>query len=163
MIINLEEHYDLCLTLLPSFIYPLFEMFNKFSYKKIIGYCQDSILTQKGDIIELSGCNNPKVLYEWGGLWFDPVNYVSDVDHRYLIFVEKLIDKYHGVRMAISPIDAPWVFISVFLSRATDFYRNTVRWVRKIARKNPLDPFNIDPDIIGKNFQLQQLKMIMND
>ncbi len=166
MIIRVRGVYNPYLTLYPSFIYPLFThktIDGRYIVRKDIGvYKGLSITFSMGESYILVSRDDieSSFIYDITGLWFNPRDYVVDVKSRYRVFVEELVDRLESVRIAVSRIDRGWVFTSVFLSRATSFHKNTVRWVRAIASRY-IDPLECNPLIVGGNFQLKQLSRLL--
>jgi len=160
--IKLLKPYDLLLTFYPSFTYS----FYRFRGNKIIkdtGICSGTIFTFYSDHVVIDGPCSKDVARELLGLWFDPVEYVDTVDQRYRDYVLSLVNRFNGIRLAISPSDRIWVFISVFLSKATKFHTNTVKWVRKIASIGLDDFIKTGYRSIGNSFQLKQLWHLLNE
>lgn len=169
-LIHINEPFEPFLTIYPSFIYPLFDIVARdhlLVLRKSIGYIKNTVITidMRRSIVSCENIDSidQQVIEELLGLWFKPWNYLSDVERKYLNFIEKIIDKHGGVRIAISPKDRKWVFISVFLSRATSFHTNTVKWVKKIGLSGILDPFNTNYLSLGKNFQLKQINELLSN
>lgn len=162
--IHLDEPYDFYLTLYPSFIYPLFEFTKRGSsyiIKKSIGALQGSSIIVDENLVCYKGLDH-RVVEEWLGLWFKPWSIIGDVEEKYLGFIENVLNKFSSIRIAISPLDRPWVFIAVFLSHNTSFHVNTVKWIKKIGSVNPVNPLDINPLVAGKNYQLVQLSEILD-
>ncbi len=159
--IELPKGYNLELTLYPSFTYPFYRSLGNVLVKDI-GVCRGTTFTFYSDRVVVEGNCSRDTIEELLGLWFNPWNYIDDVDPEYRDYVQDLIERYHGVRLAISSEDKIWLFISVFLSRTTSFHTNTVRWIRKIALHG-LDHFIREGyGFVGNSFQLKQLWILLN-
>ncbi|RLG84338.1 MAG: hypothetical protein DRO40_01485 [Thermoprotei archaeon] len=161
---TINEPYDPYLTIYPSFLYPFFDYINNYKkWVKTCGYCKGAVIEFRDNTILLHNCNDDKVLPYWTGLWFVPRILLYDIEPRYMGFIENLVEKFEHIRLAISPQDPIWVFISVFLSRNTNFHTITVKWIKDIARFYENDPTGINVLKIGRSYQLRQLKELLGD
>ncbi len=163
--IVLKTSYDPYLTFYPSFIYPLFKhrvYGRNYTIVKAIGEHKGLAIRIEDNIVYIDRDVDERFLLDITGLWFDPLAYVNDVKDAYSDFVLKLIEKYRCIRIAISPYDRVWIFISIFLSRATSFHRNTVKWIKELHDKCLYNnPLYCDPLVVGRNFQLRQLHELL--
>lgn len=160
--IELARQYDYLLTFYPSFTYPLYRFSENKAIKEFGACSKSTFIFYKDRIIVESRCNRDSI-EEMLGLWYDPLEYIDVVDQRYRDYVRAIVDRFSGIRLAISPHDRIWVFIAVFLSKATSFHINTVKWIRKIASIGLNNFIKSGYESIGKNFQLKQLWQLLNE
>ncbi len=152
--------YDLYLTLYPSFITTMFVPFKRDEWVKRFGYCQGVRIRQEGDGVWYEGNCDESYVKLLTGLWFEPWNYLHEVERKYLEIIERLIEKFACIRLAISPYDHERIFISTFLSRVTGYYQNVIRWVQGLLELTGDRPERIDENVVrrvGNSFQLIQL------
>ncbi|MEM0460212.1 MAG: hypothetical protein QXZ31_10130 [Thermofilaceae archaeon] len=143
------EGYSLDLTLKPSFVRALFERRGS-AYVKLAGRSRGAIVYQEGEWVVGEGCSAEELLH-WSGLWLDRLA----VEER----APLLAAAHRGLGLAVDPYDRHLIFVAVFLSRATSWETNVLRWCREIfARAESLDELmELDYASIGKSFQLRQL------
>ncbi len=157
-IVRVEEIFDLEKLFYPSFILPMIDVYRDRAIK-IYGYCSGLKIKKYGSSLEIVHDDIACLDYaeEVLGLWIKPEEYVTHVVRRYREFVDRLIDMYGWLGIATSSRDDVELFTSIFLSRATDFHRNTIRWVRKFLMLPRDNSISIYVEDIGKSFQLKQL------
>ena len=160
--IKLPKQYNLSLTFYPSFTYPLYRFIGNKAIKDI-GVCSGTIFTFYRDHVNIDGSCDKDVIEKLLGLWFDPLEYIDSVNKRYRDYILDLVNRFNGIRLAISPSDRIWVFMAVFLSKATNFHANTVKWVRKIASIGLNNFIKNGYRSIGNSFQLKQLWHLLNE
>ena len=124
------DDYSLELTMYPSFTYTMYIVDHN-RYVKVYGMFRGYTMRQYGKFLEYS--NVPEdVMLLLSGLWYDPVDEMSKASKSIRSKLSKIADTYSCVRLAIDPYDTIHMFISVFLSRRTDFHTNVVKWCRSI-------------------------------
>ncbi|MEM0005868.1 MAG: hypothetical protein QXJ56_03070 [Ignisphaera sp.] len=172
-IVNVDRKIDLNKLLYPSFILPLVEM-NTITNElfKRWGYCKNlKIRKDNGNIVI---AHEEKRCIEYAdeilGLWFDIDRYRKDVSKNYQELIEGMIETHGKIGIATSSNDDVEIFSSIFLSRATDFHRNTVRWLRNafsmfenINRIAYLDNLDSILTSVGNSFQIKQWVAVLRD
>lgn len=99
------------------------------------------------------------------GLWRGPYedrirNLPSDVRPQ----IEALAKAYPGVRLPIAPLDFPYLFVAVVLSKRTDYHKFVLGWCRRIWREFDGSMYSIaqsSPERlggIGTSYQILQLQ-----
>ncbi|MCS7128540.1 MAG: hypothetical protein N3E36_04695 [Sulfolobales archaeon] len=159
---SLNKPYDLMLTLLPSFTYPLFSE-RRGVLIKDYGYCKGMEVQRIESSIIVSGCSNEEFINEVLGLWYDPLNYLNDVSYSFKNLIEELAWSFRKIRLSISTMDRWLVFTACFLSRATNYYSNTVKWVRAIASVNLDSIGEVDLTNVSTSFQVRQLSYLLKN
>ncbi|MEM2794629.1 MAG: hypothetical protein QXY49_02105, partial [Thermofilaceae archaeon] len=149
------EGYNLHSTLAPSFVRALFERKGD-SYVKIAGRSKGAVMYQEGRYVVGKMCSVEELNY-WSGLWLS----------RQLVEEKAplLADMHRDLGLSISPYDKHLIFIAVFLSRATSWEINVLRWCRAIFARtdNPEELLQLDFSQLGKSFQLRQLHEALNE
>ncbi|MEM1749676.1 MAG: hypothetical protein QW369_05435 [Desulfurococcaceae archaeon] len=159
---SLSKPYDLVLTLLPSFTYPLFSE-RRGALVKDYGYCRGMEIQRAESSIVVSGCSNEEFINEVLGLWYDPLNYLSDLSCSFKDLIEELVWSFRKIRLSISTMDKCLVFAACFLSRATNYYSNTVKWVRAIASVDLSSMRRADLSSISSSFQVRQFNYLLKN
>ncbi len=159
---SLNKPYDLVLTLLPSFTYPLFSERGELLIKDY-GYCRGMEVRRAESSIIVSGCSNEEFISEVLGLWYDPMDYLSDLSSPLKNLIEELAWSFRKIRLSISTMDKWLVFASCFLSRATNYYSNTVKWVRAIASVNVDSAKRVDLVSVSTSFQVRQFNYLLKN
>lgn len=149
------EGYNLHSTLAPSFVRALLERKGD-NYVKIAGQSKGAIIYQERGYVVGEMCSVEELNY-WSGLWLS----------RQLVEEKAplLADMHRGLGLSLSPYDKHLIFIAVFLSRATSWETNVIRWCRAIfARADNLEELlQLDFTQLGKSFQLCQLREALNE
>lgn len=162
-VIRLEKPYNLDTSLYPSFTYPFYSRIDGW-YVKILGsYKGLRFKLEDSRMLRFEGLPtvSEDIILELTGLWFDPYDHVSKLSSSKVSRIWPLIEAYEGVGLAIDPYSRLWLFISVALSRHTDFHLNTVRWIRRISSIVD-DPRYLRGEYLGtisRSFQLAQLPL----
>ncbi|MCX8184510.1 MAG: hypothetical protein RMI56_06520 [Sulfolobales archaeon] len=89
-----------------------------------------------------SYCSNRLFINYITGRWFDLDKGLSEVEDVARRAVEDVIERFYCLSVSASPWDKFEVLTAAFLSRNTDYHRNTVRWVKSLLHK--LSNTNID-------------------
>jgi len=163
--ITLPRPLNLELTLYPSFNLALLDKVSEHKYMKIVG--KDS---GKSIIVvsptELISDVSKELLYYLTGEWFNPRRYFSYLKGRVLNIVKLIESHYSTISLSVNPFDKEYIFISIFLSKTTDFHVNVVKWCKRIwktTKGNVAKILKIDMRIIGTSFQLKQLPRALSD
>ncbi len=163
MKINLEN-IDYRLSLYYSYLLPLFRIElidNKFVFIKGHGSCNGLKCIQENNIIE---CNIPDQC--------KPVKYKKILGLNTKKIFDELMDKlnilseniFRKITLIYSDdiADKKIVFLTIFLSRNTDYYRNTVKWINYILENTCLkNPYKCIPLI--RSYQYKQLIEILDE
>lgn len=139
IVIRVEEPYSLDLTMKPSFLSSLYRKVDGWWVKKI-GFLADSLrIKQEGSLLiaECDDILSYKMLVDEvkleSGLWHHPFEYdLDDLPRKFrdsIIFLSKM---YPGVRLAISPRDFNFIFISVLLSKRTKYEVFVKNWITRL-------------------------------
>lgn len=144
------EGYSLEITLAPSFVRALFEKRGS-SYVKIAGRSREAVIYQEDEWVVCEGCSGEELSF-WSGLWLDR----GLVEER----APLLAKAQKGLGLSVDPFDRHLIFTAVFLSRATNWEGNVLKWCRSIfSRAETLDDLlEFDFSRLGRSFQLAQLK-----
>lgn len=148
------DGYNLHLTLAPSFARALFERKGD-SYVKVAGQSEGAVMRQEGEYVVGEGCSADELRY-WSGLW---------LNRRLVEEKASLLAEMHrGLGLSISPYDKHLIFVAVFLSRATSWEANVLKWCRAIfSRASTLEELlQLDFTKLGGSFQLRQLREALN-
>lgn len=162
---------DLGKLLYPSFILPLIEVDVKSNvlFKKW-GYCRNLKIKREDSSITVIHEQEACLWYadEILGLWFDIDRCRRGVSRGYQELIDRLVEMHGELGIATSPSDDIEIFSSIFLSRATDFHRNTVKWLKTILSEyDGLDRITyMDGYVskrIGGSFQIKQWIEVLGD
>ncbi len=160
-VLELRAHdYDLELTLYPSFITTTFRKVRDYEWIKVFGSYRGLALSQRGDVIVVRGPADERAAYRMTGLWYEPERYLIDVSSDLIDVCELLVQSYSKIRIAVNPYDDLYMFMSVFLSRNTDYHVNVMRWVQRIlevAEDRPENVLRVRAEDVGRSYQLRQL------
>ncbi|MEM1675751.1 MAG: hypothetical protein QXX35_03965 [Desulfurococcaceae archaeon] len=124
---------------------------------KKYGYCVGLKCIEKDTSLE---CIIPNKCVNYGG--------ILGIEKKHLVY--KLINNLVKYRrknylekfsFIYSSLDKVFIFITIFLSRNTDYYRNTVKWIKFIIEKNCLsNPFYCVDYI--KSYQYRELTYLLS-
>ena len=113
----------------------------------------------------MAGAESPrglwtKVVEEWLGIWYDPLEEESKLPRSSRSRVDPLVEAYRELRIAISSADREYVFVSSFLSQNTSFHANTCRWVSALAETYGPEFLEkpVDFSRAGSSYQLARLR-----
>lgn len=134
-LIRLEKPYNIDVSLYPSFTYPLYSIVDGWYVKMLGAYRGLRFKLEEPTTLRFEGISavSEDIVLELTGLWFDPYEYASKLPSSRASRIWLLIEAYEEIGLAIDPYSRLWLFVSVALSRHTDFHLNTVRWVRMIS------------------------------
>jgi hypothetical protein len=144
---------DYGLSLYFSYLLPLFEITRKrsgISIHKWTGYC-------RGLVIE---CHDLVCRIKYPGMCSRGfVEKITGIDKHFLVreLFRKMGDGFRvldKITLIYDPIDRFEVFTSIYLSRNTDYYKNTVRWVKEWFRRGC--PGRKDCDTISSSYQFRE-------
>lgn len=171
--IVVTERIDLVKLLYPSFIFPLVEINAETEVLfKRWGYCKNLKAKREGSNIMVTHEQTACLQYadEVLGLWFNINKYRRNVSKSYRELIDKLVEMHGELGIATSPNDDVEIFSSIFLSRTTDFHRNTDRWLRCILseyedlnRILDLDSYSYIFNYVSNSFQVKQWVAVLKD
>ena len=155
------EEFDLDTSLKASFSLPLFERKDANIFVKTYGYKTGLRLEGRLGLLLYDGCSLPEASF-LSGAWFNPFEGAGRLRRRPRLALYELLQVFPGLGLAINPWDIRAMFYSIFLSRNTDYYANTVRWVREMALRagDEAGLALLDPRKFGSSYQLAQLAEI---
>ncbi len=171
--ITLNKRIDINKLFYPSFILPLFEIdVETGTLFKRWGYCRNLKIRRDDNNILVTHEERVCLDYvdEILGLWFDINRYRRNISRNYLELIDRIMEMHGELGIATSSNDDIEIFSSIFLSRITDFHRNTVRWLRSILsihgsldRILHLNNYNNIFKNISNSFQIRQLITALKD
>ncbi|MCS7364757.1 MAG: hypothetical protein NDF54_04890 [archaeon GB-1867-035] len=176
IVIEIEEPYNLDLTMKPSFLSSLYEKVNGWWIKKI-GFLAGSFkLKQEGNflIAEYNGDLDYKMFIDEvkleSGLWHNPFeHYLGNLSKKVRESVSQLSKMFPGVRLAISPRDFNLIFIGALLSKRTRYEVFVKKWFHRLWSSFRCD-FKVianlslrELSIIGSSYQIFHLKRTLKD
>lgn len=130
----MANYVDLDLALYVSFSLPMFKRDGE-CWTKVHGFgagtriCADGAPRCYG-----SYCSDLFLKYV-GGLWIDRERGLGELEGAARDVAEELVDRFYCLSVSSSPWDTFEILVSAFLSRNTDYHRNTVRWVRALLSR----------------------------
>ncbi len=176
--VEVEEPFDLDLTLSPSFASSMYVKLGRGEWLKVAGRLAGLKVRQVGRrLVEASWSGEASkealeevVAYEVGA-WHGPFeDEVSKLPSWARLGVEALASAYAGVRLPQAPWDLAYVFVAVALSRRTRYDVLVLKWCRRIwelfngdlealAKASP----SFLREAVGTSYQVAQLQAIVQD
>lgn len=125
---------DLDITLYVSFSLPMYER-RRDCWVKVYGYGAGTCICG-GEGIECYGqaCSSDFVRYSTG-LWIDKEGGLRELDGKVMLIAEDIVNRFYCVGISASPWDSLEILTAAFLSKRTDYHRNTVRWVKAMLSR----------------------------
>ena len=167
--LKVTRFIDLDLSMYPSFASSLFRRLGRNVWFKELGHGAGSTISSLGGrVCCLGNACTPRLLSEWSGAWFEPWNFLNDIDGVHALNIaEKLMSSYTGLRLVVSSPDPLKILTAVFLSRRTDYHGNVVRWVKKVFSTHPnaatLRLLGGSLNTLSSSFQVRQLAEVIRD
>lgn len=175
--LEVEEPYDLDLTLSPSFVSSMYVKLKPGSWVKIAGTMANKlklVRKRRGEVeVSYDSSLNRSFIEEAAsfeaGLWHKPFEFkLNTLPSCCKPIVDALSLIYRGVRLPIAPWDFLQLFIATVLSRRTSYKRFVVKWCRAFWSlfKDPLSIARASLNDIGKvgtSYQLIQLQASIQD
>uniref|UniRef100_A0A7J3ZK34 HhH-GPD domain-containing protein n=1 Tax=Fervidicoccus fontis TaxID=683846 RepID=A0A7J3ZK34_9CREN len=161
--ILLDRPLDLELTYYPSFVLPFVDKVGEDRYAVVAGTFKGGVIELVGNTLRFKNLSPQAALY-LSGAWFNPIDVASKLPRAARSRIWGLVETYSHLGLAIDPYDKELVFISVFLSRTTDFHVNTVGWCRALVSLTK-SLSTIDSSVVlqvGSSFQLKQLPQALS-
>lgn len=165
------NHIDLDLTLYVSFSLPMFKR-NGECWIKVYGFGAGTrICVDESPKCYGRSCSNQFLDYVTG-LWINKERGLEEVEGVARRTAEELVERLYCLSVSSSPWDTFEILVSAFLSRNTDYHKNTVRWVRaflsKLANPADRDPNNITTAAVStykefRSYQLLQLVEVLGN
>ncbi len=125
---------DLDLTLYASFSLPMFRKKGE-CWVKVYGFGKGTRLCSNGGLKCYGSLCSGELLEYAAGHWISREVCLGELEARAREVAEELMRGFYCLGVSASPWDALAVLASAFLSRNTDYHRNTVRWVRAFLGK----------------------------
>ncbi len=176
--LEVEEPFNLDLSLAPSFVSSLYLRLKPKVWVKIAGRLANKVRLMQVSNTEVKvfyDSTLPKELIEETveleiGAWHSPFEFQGSLlSSSVRPIVEALASAYPGVRLPLAPWDFVFLFIAVSLSRRTDYERFVLRWCRRIwdfFGEDPLSIAEASPNVlsqIGSSYQVAQLQVMVRD
>ena len=164
IIIETWEEYSLDSTLYPSYVLSLLTRENS-KYIKIGGIGKGAIIKQINHYVEIVGDIEEEYAYELTGALDTPWDFLRKTPRSGKYIVEAFIEMYPDVGLSTGSKDYHFIFISIILSRRTNYHANVLRWTRNLfpimQSLDDLELINIE-DISG-SYQLKQLRSLIKN
>ncbi len=162
-------HVDLDLALYASFSLPLFKKEGE-CWVKVFGFGRGTRVCSDGGLKCYGSFCSGEFLKYITGLWIDKERGLEELEARAGEVAEELVNDFYCLGVSASPWDSFAILTSTFLSRNTDYHRNTVRWVRAFLVK--LETLGESEDSIARaalstymeygSYQLQQFVEVLD-
>ncbi|MEM2223410.1 MAG: hypothetical protein QXR02_02625 [Acidilobaceae archaeon] len=151
--------WDPATLLYPSFALPMFSIHDSIMVKDY-GVCSGLRVkaTSSGYLVSHDSVFCLNYADYILGLWFDIESALRDVRSVFREVIDYLIGYYPSYGIAVSHLDDIIVFMSIFLSKNTNYHVNTVRWVKRIlaSYSDPLDIIHSDlEDVLASISSIQ--------
>lgn len=122
----------------PSYALPLMKVSAEGNRAtKAYGHCRGLELVIEEDGLYV--VSNSKGCVEYAsylsGSWHRPEEHVAGVSRSVRSLISVLLTEYGDMGVPTSPLDDMELFTAIFLSRNTNYHRNTVPWVEKILKE----------------------------
>ena len=155
--VEVWREFNLDESLNASFVLPFFEKHNR-GYVKFYGWSRGLRIKREADILRFN-LGNPYEVLMLSGAWFNPHLEIANASRNAKRILEKFLEVFPGLGIAINPWDKVGMLYTIFLSRSTDYYRNTVIWMKKIFKMAEAEDklSNVRLNGIGRSYQLRQL------
>lgn len=169
--IESQEKIDFFKLFYPSFLLPLVSIRGDgLKAVKEYGYCRGTqLVIEDSKLYALSDFSECIQYSKYlSGSWFNARDYLSSVTEKFMNVVRGMLTLYADLGIPTSPLDELELFVSIILSRNTNYHKNTVGWVKKLLRAFPsLESLvNTQPDFlatkISRSYQVLELPEILN-
>ncbi|MEM0197161.1 MAG: hypothetical protein QXK66_05955 [Sulfolobales archaeon] len=128
------SYINLDLTLYASFSLPMFKKDGD-CWIKVYGYGAGTSICVDGNLKCHGIACSSQFLDYVAGSWINKERYLEELEGLAREVVEGLIKEFYCLSISASPWDTFEILTAAFLSRNTDFHKNTVRWVKTFLRK----------------------------
>ncbi len=161
--VEVWEEFDLDLSLKASFVLPFFDKHHD-EFVKFYGWSRGLTMKREGNTIKI-GYGTFREALLLSGAWFNPQLEIKKTARNARNILEEFLEVFPGLGIAINPWDRLAMLYTIFLSRNTDYYGNTVPWMKKILKmaKSEDKLSMVRLNRIGKSYQIKQLSMIKQD
>jgi len=158
--VEVWREFNLDESLNASFVLPFFEKHSR-GYVKFYGWNRGLRIECEADTLRFN-LGSPNEVLMLSGAWFNPHLEIANASRNARKILEKFLEVFPGLGIAINPWDKIGMLYTVFLSRNTDYYRNTVIWVKKIFKIAETEDklSNVRFNNIGRSYQLRQLNKV---
>ena len=172
MILKVSRYIDLETLLFPSFALPLFTRDNNV-YIKRWGACSGLKIWIENNEVYIEHDSTQCIDYALNyvlGRWcsFETLSCSYGIrDERFSYVLSSLKELYPYMGVSTSPLDDIALFVSIFLSRNTDFHVNVVKWMNRMFMLCGDDWDCIvrilreRPTSIGSSYQIKQLAEVL--
>ena len=155
--VEVWREFNLDESLNASFVLPFFEKHNR-GYVKFYGWSRGLRIELEADTLRFN-LSSPREVLMLSGAWFNPHLEIAKTSRNAKKILEKFLEVFPGLGIAINPWDRIGMLYTIFLSRNTDYYRNTVIWMKKVFKMAETEDklSNVRLNSIGRSYQLKQL------
>lgn len=174
--VEVEEPFDLDLTLSPSFVSSMYVRLRERRWTKVAGRLAGLRLEQVGRGLlkashdECDARTVEEVAIHEAGCWHPPFEEaLLRLPSQLREALGPLASRYPGVRLPASPWDLPRVLVAVALSRRTRYDALVLKWCRRIWEEFRGDlallaeaPADLLKERVGPSYQVAQLKEIVS-
>ncbi|MEM4699578.1 MAG: hypothetical protein QXT74_01350 [Candidatus Nezhaarchaeales archaeon] len=174
--VEVEEPFDLDLTLSPSFVSSMYVRLRERSWAKVAGRLAGLRVEQVGGgLLRASHSGHAardieEVVVHEAGCWHRPFEEgLARLPPSLREPLELLASTYPGVRLPAAPWDLPYVIIAVALSRRTRYDSLVLKWCRRIWAAFGGDlvllsraPAPLLKERVGSSYQVIQLKEVVD-
>lgn len=161
--IEVWREFDLDMSLNASFVLPFFDK-HRDIHVKFYGWSRGLKIKKEANTLRFSNGDVRGALL-LSGAWFNPQKEIAKVKRNARNILEEFLEVFPGLGISINPWDKVGMLYAIFLSRNTDYYRNTVKWMKKILKiaesEDGLPEVRLSR--IGKSYQIKQLSMVRGD
>lgn len=173
--VEVEEPFDLDLTLSPSFVSSMYVRLRERRWAKVAGRLAGLRVEQVGrGLVRASHSGHSardieEVAVHEAGCWHRPFEEgLARLPHSLREPLELLASAYPGVRLSAAPWDLPYVLVATALSRRTRYDALVLRWCRRIWEAFDGDlarlseaPAPLLRERVGSSYQVAQLKEVV--
>ncbi len=122
-----------------SYLLPLFDIAvdkDKLMIHKLYGVCKGLVCRGRGHTYECIVPRECRIEQFASLLGISKKNYIAQLLNRIGVAEDSLL---RGFSLMFSPWDKLYVFTSIYLSRNTNYYLNTIYWVKEFIARNCYD------------------------
>lgn len=162
---------NLDLTLYVSFSLPMFRK-DRECWIKVHGHGAGAKICECGGLKCYGNACSERLLSYVAGYWIDIEKGLGELEGEAEKVADEVVKEFYCLSIAASPWDSLEILTSSFLSRNTDYHKNTVKWVRTLLNKLELSENGDEKNIMKaailtyrqfRSYQLQQLIEVLDD
>ncbi|MEM1931431.1 MAG: hypothetical protein QW780_00825 [Sulfolobales archaeon] len=116
---------------------------------KVYGYGAGTRVCVNGSLKCYGGACTGQFLDYVTGLWINKERFLEELEGPAREVAEGLVKEFYCLSISASPWDTFEILTAAFLSRNTDFHKNTVRWVKTFLRELA-SPTGVYVDLIAQ-------------